>query len=328
MQPELLQDLLELCREGGYEPLALANIGPNTDLVMPVLEQSILLRESGAAELSLALLDRAEAGGLRSGWIQDNRARALLLLQRRDEAKKLWLDLQKQSNESLQNIAWEQLEQLEVEEKIPTLWPQLRRLAEENGWNFKYLSVGHASYPAFERAVLEEVVITREKGCARLSLSLIELALKAGFRSPWLQDNKARCLLKNGDVLQACRIWRELEANSSMDDMRSAAAAMLNTCHREEQRLLIDQHEKMWLDKAQQLYQNGDLSSALLELIEALIDFPDSKSIEEYLIKLMEHRRIREDSLWSNLSPWLQRSELNLEVHEALLRAFEQRFDI
>lgn len=318
---------MELCRRGGYEPVALPDIGPSDDLLTPVLEQCILLRESGAVELSLAFLDRAEAGGLNSGWIQDNRARALLLLQRRDEAKELWLELKQLPDEGLRNVAVEQLEQLKVEERIPELWSQFQRLAEETNWTFKCLSAEQFSYFAFERAVLEEVVLIREKGQSQLSLAFIELTLQAGFRSPWLRDNQARGLLNSENVIEACRIWRELEANSDLSDLSSAAAAMLHACRRDEKRALLAEQEKIWIDRARDLHQVEDLSSAVMELINGWINFPESKKIEEYLLELIDQRRTKEDPLWSELSPWLQRSELSLEAHEALLGALEQKLN-
>ena len=59
-----------------------------------VLEEAIRLRDEGRPDLSLALLDQAEAEGHRDGWLTDNRARALVQLQRHEEAKRLWTDLE------------------------------------------------------------------------------------------------------------------------------------------------------------------------------------------------------------------------------------------
>ena len=101
MQPQLLQDLSAFCRAAGFEPIAFQNVGPDVDLTTPVLQQSIFLREAGAADLSLALLDRAAAAGLSSGWLQDNRARALVLLQRSEEARSLWQELLSSTDSSL-----------------------------------------------------------------------------------------------------------------------------------------------------------------------------------------------------------------------------------
>ena len=55
-------------------------------ILQEVLEEAIRLRESGKPEQSLDLLDRAEAQGLQSPWLEDNRARALLALDRVEKA--------------------------------------------------------------------------------------------------------------------------------------------------------------------------------------------------------------------------------------------------
>ena len=154
---------------------------------------------------------------------------------------------------------------------------------------------------------------------------MIDQAVQAGFRSPWLRDNQARYLLMQGEVLGACTIWRQLEAGSELEDVRSAAAGMLHSCRREEQRALVLQQEQLSLDRAEQLHQAGDRSAAVNQLVSGLIDRPDSARLEAALHKLLAQRRSIEDPAWSELSPWLQRSELALEAHEALLSALEQR---
>ena len=93
---ELLHDLVQLCRADGIEPSRLLLDSAADDLTMAVLEQSIALREAGRAGLSLALLDRARAAGIGSGWLQDNRARALVVLGRCDAALAIWAELREQ----------------------------------------------------------------------------------------------------------------------------------------------------------------------------------------------------------------------------------------
>ena len=66
---------------------------------MAVLEQSLAVREAGRAGLSLALLDRARAAGIGSGWLQDNRARALVVLGRCDVALAIWAELREQETD-------------------------------------------------------------------------------------------------------------------------------------------------------------------------------------------------------------------------------------
>ena len=96
MVQELLHDLVQLCRANGVEPSRLLLSSAAEDLTMAVLEQSIAFREAGQAALSLSLLDRARAAGLGSGWLQDNRARALVVLGRSDAALAIWAELREQ----------------------------------------------------------------------------------------------------------------------------------------------------------------------------------------------------------------------------------------
>lgn len=58
-----------------------------------LLEEAIASRESGAAAFSLALMEWALGAGFTSPWLQDNRARALVNLQRLREACDLWQEL-------------------------------------------------------------------------------------------------------------------------------------------------------------------------------------------------------------------------------------------
>ena len=325
MKPQLLRDLVRLCREGGSEPDCLLAPEAEDDPLLPVLQQSIVLRDSGQPALSLSLLEQAEAGGLRSGWLLDNRARALLLLQRRDEAKALWHELRDQEDQGFRVMAAQQLKQLEVEERLPQLWPQLQTVAAQHRWAFQCLSEQQIRYAEFEFALLEEVVLAREQGAVALSLALVNLAMELGFESGWLRENKARACLAQDNVLEACRIWRELEATCDQQDVRSAAAAMLHSCRRQEQSALAEQREHGWITQSEQLAEGGDLSSAIHRLVQGLVESPDSGTLESSLLTLLDQRRTVEDAHWNGLSPWLRRCELNLELNEVMLQAFEQR---
>ena len=55
-----------------------------------LLEEAITSREQGWAPFSLALMDLVLAHGLRSPWLQDNRARALVDLERFEAAAQAW----------------------------------------------------------------------------------------------------------------------------------------------------------------------------------------------------------------------------------------------
>jgi len=117
VDPSLWQDLLLFCRSSGKEPVFLLSEVATQDPLTAVLKQSIAFREVDEAELSLQLLDRACQGGLETGWLHDNRARALIALGRLDEALAIW-DILRQHDEdpALQQYAWTALNSLR--------WPQ------------------------------------------------------------------------------------------------------------------------------------------------------------------------------------------------------------
>ena len=85
------------------------------------------------------------------------------------------------------------------------------------------------------------------------------------------------------------------------------------------------QREQGWITQSEQLAEGGDLSSAIHRLVQGLVESPDSRTLESSLLTLLDQRRTVEDAHWNGLSPWLRRCELNLELNEVMLQAFEQR---
>ncbi|MDC3056648.1 hypothetical protein OA093_00635, partial [bacterium] len=72
-----------------------------SELEQPLVEASIRLRSGGNNELSLQLLDGADAFGLRGGLIDDNRAWALVALGRLPEAVAVWRELEALSDKNV-----------------------------------------------------------------------------------------------------------------------------------------------------------------------------------------------------------------------------------
>ena len=93
MRPTLLDDLIQLCQQSGAVADALCSVEAHDDPLTAVLRQSIALREQGFNELSLQLLDQAQFAGISSGWMNDNRARAMIRLGRIEPALQLWTEL-------------------------------------------------------------------------------------------------------------------------------------------------------------------------------------------------------------------------------------------
>ena len=77
------------CRALGVEPRHLDDPSAAEDPLTALLQEAIALREEQRPELSLQVLEMACTAGLSSDWIDDNRARALLALDRIEEAEAL-----------------------------------------------------------------------------------------------------------------------------------------------------------------------------------------------------------------------------------------------
>ena len=95
----------------------------------------------------------------------------------------------------------------------------LRRHCALVGWQPRHLPAQGA---ATEPQLLEELIACREAGRADLSLELIKIADLAGWKSPWLEDNRARALVHQQQFWRAVEIWRKLQAG---EDSGAAAAA-------------------------------------------------------------------------------------------------------
>ena len=101
MEQLSLRELVDCCRLAGVEPEALLSPESQQDPLTAILHQVIALRQANLPALSLELIDRAEACGFRSVWLTDNRARALVELDRCPEAFLLWEELRDQSEDNV-----------------------------------------------------------------------------------------------------------------------------------------------------------------------------------------------------------------------------------
>ena len=186
----------------------------------PVLEDAIRLRESGKAEASLQVLDAAVAAGLCSGWIEDNRARALVQLERRAEALVIWEALAQGDDEGLQAMA----EEMAARQRQALALTPLQE------------DVLAPSELAPElKVLLDEAIALRESGQVEASLAMLDRCSSEGNRSPWLAGNRARALLALGRIDEALAIWHAL-VGSSHKAVSGSAKAMLERLEAESQR--------------------------------------------------------------------------------------------
>ena len=288
-----------------------------------VLEEAIRLRDDGRPDLSLALLDQAEAEGHRDGWLTDNRARALVQLQRHEEAKRLWRDLKSSEDQALRAAAVQNLQVLALEAGMSGFHIEVQALARELSWELERIrpELIHAS--EFEFALLEEGVLARERGAPATTLALMEWAIAAGFQSPWLEDNRARALVAMDRVVEACGIWRVLAETAALEEVRTAAAQMLKLLQHEEQKQAVQLKEQALLEQGKDVASTQGPQAAIAHLAQGLLLFPDSSRIESDLIDLLRQLRAEQDQHWMELTPWMQDQELLVEVFEQVLLASE-----
>lgn len=305
---------------GGFKLPSLQSVGLGMTL-RELLEQAIRLRSSGQAQQSLELLERAKAQGVTNGWVDDNRARALVKLDRLEEARDLWQGLEAGEDLTLRTVASQNLHYLDLQDRVELFWQQVQDLAQRFSWTLLRLNADLRDAADFEFALLEEAVLSRESGAPEMSLALMEWAQAAGFRSPWLNDNQARALLALDQVIDACSVWRLIRDSSSEAAARQAAEEMLQTCQQQERQEQLRQREQALLAQAADL---ADQESAE-HLARGLLTFPDSADCEQALLERLDQLRQRQDQGWSTLSPWMQRQELAVELFEQVLLEVERQ---
>jgi len=236
MSATLQAFLRSSCRGLGVDPRYLNSPEAADDPLTALLQEAIALREDQRAELSLQVLEIAIAAGLSSEWIDDNRARALLALERNDEAQQLLQKLLNSPTEAIAEAARSQLEALghgpEPAAENPPTDPMPMESAD--GVETSQVFETSAGDPPELIALLEQAIDLREQGQAEASLELLEQAEADGFSSPWLQDNRARALVHLGRRYEAIALWQELEDSDDSD-----LAAMVGPLALEQGRELV-----------------------------------------------------------------------------------------
>ena len=200
--------LVNSSRALGVEPRHLNDPAADGDVQTALLKDAIALREMGHAERSLGLLAAAAEAGLASDWIEDNRARALLALGRRGEAQALFQTLSACGTEAVAAAALEQL--AAFGDATPAPAPAPAPTAE----------------PIDPTPLLEQAIALRENGELQASLELLDQAKADGLQSPWIEDNRARALVRLERRAEALAIWEAL-AEGDDEGMRGMAAEMV-----------------------------------------------------------------------------------------------------
>ena len=291
------------------------------DLERPVLEASIRLRDQGAAALSLRLLEAAREAGLCSAWIDDNRARALVQLNRRAEAQVIWEELAQGDDEGVRAMATEMAE-LQRTQLVKELSAQLRQLLQNEGRVVQHLpETAPAQLMELELPLLKEAIGLREANDVALSLQVLEAAVAAGLRSGWIDDNRARALVNLERYSEAVELWQAL-LTSDTPALQEAAAAMLelNEARGLEQGVLLEVDRL--LEQADSSEQGS--AAALEFLTDALLQNPDRDALQEKLQSVATALESSADA--EATSTGLKPQRQVLKGFDAFLSVLEQRY--
>lgn len=313
-------------------------------LLASYLEGIARARTSADPELSLRLIGTAREMGMRSPWLGDNEARALVDLGRRKEAVVIWEELTCHEDKAVAEMAKEMLLlQMSNEQHESLLYQRhqlegLLALCRNSEWAPSHLrplveSETLLRREEVEKGLLEEVIATRTVGQVALSLQLIVTARQIGMDSPWLRDNEARALVNLGRRGEALAIWEELEG---ADDETLAAMArglaerqrtMIESERRQRQRLQLDALKRVTSQQAWQAVHLDELegriedvsAEGLLEaVLQEVIDIREAgrADLSVLLITTAQEQGIN--------SPWLRDNQARALVNigqreEALL---------
>lgn len=282
MQPQTKAHLfLELLIAGGWCAKQLSpDINSDNKLIEALLNEAIGLREAGKAQLSLQLIDQAMALELSSPWFADNRARALLALEQRQEALAIWLQLSREADPLVAEMAVAML----VENSDST---SEQCHEQEDG-------AGDELGTDQQLQALKAAIQLREDGQLEASLELIDAALAAGETDPWWLDNKARVLVELNNLCEALSIWENIVATA--DEYIGQVASEMLAVHGP--KLLAPLLNICEQNNWQPLYLAVNNQSILLQLLQELSASREAGEIDLSLKLIAQAKQLGFQSHW------------------------------
>ena len=217
---ELLQSLQTAIRSEMVEIKHLPETAPHqlSALELPVLYESIELRNGNNELLSLKLLEICIEYGLRSDLIDDNRARALLKIGRKRDAIHIWQSLLSSINEETRDSAQRILTRLSQR-----LLTSLTKIITDNQQKIQHLpqqTPQDLSQLGF--SILKEAITLRKEQQDQLSLQILELTTSEGFETDAINENKARALVNLKRSIEAVHLLEDLLASKKEKTQESA----------------------------------------------------------------------------------------------------------
>ena len=261
---KLLESLQTTLRSEMVEIKHLPEIAPLqlSALELPILNESIKLRNDNNERLSLKLLEICIQHGLRSDLIDDNKARALFKNGLKRDAIQTWQSLLSSNNEETRDSAQKVLTQ-----QSQSLVAFLKRTIDDNQQQIRYIPEQiPQDLSKLGSLILKEAIRLRKEEQAGLSLQILELTTSAGFETDAINENKARALVSLKRNAEAVQILEDLLSSKKEETQESAKRILQNLSQH-----LLEQTKKILSKNGWKILHLPDKPPQLLAKLESAI---------------------------------------------------------
>ena len=258
---ELLERLQTALRSEMVEIEHLPEVAPHqlSALELPILNESIKLRNNNNEQLSLKLLEICIQHGLRSDLIDDNKARALFKNGLKRDAIQTWQSLLSSNNEETRDSSRKVLTQ-----QSQNLVVFLKKTILDNRQQIRYIPEQiPQDLSKLGALILKEAIRLRKEDQAELSLQILELTTSAGFETDAINENKARALVNLKRNTEAVQILEDLLSSKKEETQESAKRILQNLSQH-----LLEQTKKILSTSGWQILHLPDNPPALLANLE------------------------------------------------------------
>lgn len=275
-----------------------------------ILKEAIKLREEKQNEISLKILDITASAGFETDSINENRARALINLNRNVDAVNLLTELLSSKNQNINKSSANILESLGV-----GLIEKIKKAMEIDGLIIdKFPENEQKSIASLEKFILQQAIELRKNKRERLSLQILDLSAKAGLQTERIEDNRARALANMKRYGEAVTIWNSL-ANSRNEKLQESAKIMIGRFGAQG----LQQQIMSEVDHI--LFHQGDQKQAIDLLTNAILQNPTDEKLQERLGQVaMMDKEVNENQEFGELSIHRQ----TLAGFEAFITTIEQ----
>jgi hypothetical protein len=223
---KLLENLQTTLRSEMVEIKHLPETAPHqlSALELPILNESIKLRNENNEQLSLKLLEICIQHGLRSDLIDDNKARALFKNGLKRDAIQTWQSLLSSNNEETRDSA-----QAVLTQQSQSLVAFLKKTIVDNQQQIRYIPEQiPQDLSKLGALILKEAIRLRKEDEAELSLQILELTTSAGFETDAINENRARALVNLKRNAEAVQILEDLLSSKKEETQESAKIILQN----------------------------------------------------------------------------------------------------